>query len=327
MTDLSRGLSLVLLICACLIPAGCLRSLPPAGNPGEGTFKKMMDIRADRFRRSYLVHLPPQAADGEPLPLVVVIHGAFDSGKKMEALTGWSRIADREGFMVLYPNGMGLGSLFRHWNSGHCCGRAQALGIDDVAFIETMIDEVRERFAVDPRRVYIMGNSNGGMLTHHVAARNTQLFAAAAVVSAAIGGRPTAEEEVWRVPEPQRPLPMMLFHGRDDDIIPFEGGEDRRSKAGRTYLSVDESARFWAEANGAADGPDEALLFGGQVTFSRWGGEASAPVLLYAIEDWGHVWPSRKTIKPKKHPQLDGFDAAELAWDFFRGRTRPTAGE
>jgi polyhydroxybutyrate depolymerase len=309
-----------------MVPVGCLRSMPSEGTPGSGTFKKMMDIRADRFRRSYLVHLPPQVAEGEPLPLVVVIHGAFDSGKKMEALTGWSRIADREGFVVLYPNGMGLFSLFRHWNSGHCCGRAQQLGIDDVGFIETVIGEVRDRVNIDPRRVYIMGNSNGGMLTHHVAARRTGMFAAAAVVSGTIGGRPAAGEAVWRIPEPEEPLPMMLFHGRDDDIIPFAGGDDRRSKAGRTYLSVGESARFWAAANGADGEPEEAELYGGRVTFSRWGGEGTAPVLLYAIDGWGHVWPAARTINPKKQPELAGFDAAELAWDFFRGRARPAAG-
>ena len=93
----SRTLSLVLLLLAhTLLAAGCLRSLPRADSPGPGTYKKMMDIRADRFRRSYLVHLPPAAAEGRPLPLVVVLHGAFDSGKKMERLTGFSRIADRE---------------------------------------------------------------------------------------------------------------------------------------------------------------------------------------------------------------------------------------
>jgi polyhydroxybutyrate depolymerase len=285
-----------------------------------------MDIRVDLFRRSYLVHLPPAADADRPLPLVVVLHGAFDTGKKMETLTGWSRIADREGFIALYPNGMGLGSLFRHWNAGHCCGRARALGVDDLAFLETVIGEVRRRFNVDPQRVYLAGFSNGGMLAHHAAARDSGLFAAAAVVSGAIGGRPTAEEDVWQIPQPEFPVPMVLIHGRSDEIIPFEGGEEERSKEGRTYLSVGEAARFWAAANGAAAEPEEVSLYGDRVELSRWGGKDAAPVMLYAVDNWGHVWPGNATITSKKDPDLTGFDAAELIWDFFRTQARgPTS--
>jgi polyhydroxybutyrate depolymerase len=326
MSELSRALSLALaLLSVGLLATGCLRSLPAQGNPGGGTFKKMMDIRADHFRRSYLVHLPPAAAADEPLPLVVVLHGAFDTGKKMERTTGFSRIADREGFIALYPNGLGLFSLFRHWNSGHCCGRAQALGVDDPAFLETVIAEVRERFNVDPQRIYIAGNSNGGMLTHHMAARDSGLFAAAAVVSGTIGGRPTAEEAIWRIPQPEHAVPMMIFHGRTDEIIPFEGGDERRSKEGRTNLSVDESARFWAAANGAASEPEEEALYGGRVVLSLWSGEGAAPVVLYSIDDWGHVWPGTAMIDSRKDPDLAGFDAAELIWAFFRTWSKPAA--
>jgi polyhydroxybutyrate depolymerase len=281
-----------------------------------------MDIRVELFRRSYLVHLPPRAAAGKPLPLVVVIHGAFDTGKRMEALTGWSRIADREGFVVAYPNGMGLFSLFRHWNAGHCCGRAHASGVDDVAFLEAVIADIQGRFSIDPARIYLMGNSNGGMLTHHLAARHAGRFAAAAVVSGTIGGRPDAGSDVWQVPQPAVPLPIMLFHGRDDDIIPFAGGDDPRDRDGRTHFSVADSARFWAAANGVSGEPETAELHGGRVAFSRWGGADDAPVLLYAIDDWGHVWPGERTIDTERSPELAGFDAAELAWNFFRGHTR-----
>jgi polyhydroxybutyrate depolymerase len=322
MPDLTRILSLVLVITTGFLAAGCLRRLPPSGNPGEGTYKRVTDIRVDHFRRSYLVHLPFGADTGRPLPLVVVLHGAFDTAKKMEKLTGWSRIADREQFIALYPNGMGLGSLFRHWNSGHCCGRARSIGVDDPAFIETVIGEVRQRFSVDPERIYIVGFSNGGMLAHHVAARDSGLFAAGAVVSGAIGGRPAADEDVWRIPQPEYPLPMMLLHGRADDIIPFEGGDEERSREGRTYLSVDEAARFWAAANGAALEPEVARIYDGQVLFSRWGGKDAAPVVLYSIDGWGHVWPGSATIKTKKNPDLAGFDAAELIWEFFRTRSK-----
>jgi len=309
---------------ALIISTGCLPRLSATGDPGHGTFKQIMDVKVGGFHRSYLVHLPPGVEHGKPRPLVVVLHGAFDTAKKMEVLTGWSRIADREGFMVVYPNGIGLFALFRHWNSGHCCGRAQARGIDDVAHLVRVISEVTERFSVDTRQVYIVGNSNGGMLTHLMAARNSALFAGAAVVSGSFGGRPTAEQEVWQVPVPQSPVPMILLHGRDDDIIPYAGGVDRRNKDGRTYLSVVAAALKKTEVNGAEMDPFEERLHDDRVERRQWSTGTSEPhVVLYTIDGWGHVWPCAATIDPRKDPDLAGFDAAEEIWAFFKSRVKP----
>ena len=199
--------------------------------PVEGTRKYHTDERVSGFRRSFLVHVPTGYTADEPLPLVVVVHGAFSSAKKLERRSGFSDLADREGFVVLYPNGVGLFGLFRHWNGGHCCGKARRAGIDDVGFVMGLVDEVRAGLAIDPDRVYLVGHSNGGMLTHRIAATRGAELAAAAVVSGTIGGHPSPDEPEWIIPPPTHPVPMLIIHGADDPNIPFGAG--RRSGGAR----------------------------------------------------------------------------------------------
>jgi poly(3-hydroxybutyrate) depolymerase len=98
--------------------------------------------------------------------------------------SGWSRLADREGFIV-YPEGIGILGFLQHWNAGHCCGKAVEDNWNDVAFIEAAIDGTCRQYAVDKRRIYMIGFSNGGMMTYRFAAERSSLLAAAASVSGA----------------------------------------------------------------------------------------------------------------------------------------------
>jgi polyhydroxybutyrate depolymerase len=132
-------------------------SRPESDLPSPGTYDQKTEIRAAGFRRSYRWHLPEGYDGRTPLPLVVAIHGAFSGAKAFERETGFSALADREGFIVAYPNGIGLFGLLRHWNSGHCCGKARKDDIDDVGFVATVIDQISERLLVDRGRIYVVG--------------------------------------------------------------------------------------------------------------------------------------------------------------------------
>ncbi len=100
----------------------CTASLPKDVPPGPKTYKNKVAMRVMLSRRSYMVHIPPNLDPLRPLPLVVAIHGAFETAKDMEKRSGFSNLADKEGFVVVYPNGIGLFGLLQHWNAGHCCG-------------------------------------------------------------------------------------------------------------------------------------------------------------------------------------------------------------
>ena len=93
----------------------------------------LSSLRHDGRTRTYLVHLPASYSKNKTWPVVLVFHGGGGNGEQMAKMTGFSRKADQEGFIAVYPNGTGLWqSRFLTWNSGNCCAWAYENRIDDV---------------------------------------------------------------------------------------------------------------------------------------------------------------------------------------------------
>jgi len=308
----------------CIWLSGCVKTLPISVVTGPETYEQEMDIQANGFNRSYLIHVPPGYDGQKPMPLVVVIHGAFDTAAGMEIYSGFSKLSDRENFLVLYPNGMGLFGYLQHWNAGHCCGKAAKDKIDDVGFIEAAIEDVCSRLRVDRQRVFILGFSNGGMMAYRFAAEKTKLLAGAAFLAASIGGRPSESDPEWRIPNPEGPLPVMVMHGMADQDVPFEGGSSKRRGGPRTYWSVMKSVEFWLEHDECEKKPVKRHLCEGRVDVTSWQDCAGhTAVSLYLIKDWAHDWPGRYfTGKLPQNDPLRQFDAAEIVWAFFKGHSR-----
>lgn len=302
---------------------GCMPSLPKDHISGSITYKGDVDIRLNGFLRSYLVHVPGGYKPGKALPLVVVIHGAFDTAKGMERISGFSSLADRENFVVLYPNGMGILGFLQHWNAGHCCGKAAADNLDDVGFVTAAIKDVCSRLEIDKDRIYVTGFSNGGMLAYRLASEKGDLLAAAAPLAASIGGRASEDESEWLITEPARPLPMIIIHGGSDDDIHYEGGVSLHRGGTRSYVPVEESVGFWVRSNGCNPKPIHRHLYGGRVLLKIWSDcRDEAEVFLYRIDGWGHVWPGGSFTDdlPQGDP-LREFDAAQIIWDFFKSHS------
>src|SRR5579863_9535563 len=179
-----------------------------------GTHKVLIDQRVSSVRRSYYVHVPAGHDGNTPLPVVVALHGAFSTAREFERESGFSQLADRERFIAVYPQGIGLGDLFRHWNSGHCCGKARKMNLDDVGFVLAAVNDVARRNPVVWARLYLVGFSNGGMLAYRIAAEHPEVVAAVAVVSGTIGGAPSAGEPEWSIVQPKRPVSVLAVHGR-----------------------------------------------------------------------------------------------------------------
>jgi len=308
----------------CTFLTACAKTLPVDHVTGPETYEQELDIWANGFKRSYLVHVPPGYDRQKPLPLVVVIHGAFDTAAGMETYSGFSALSDRKNFLVLYPNGMGLFGYLQHWNAGHCCGKAAKDKIDDVGFIEAAIEDVCSRLRVDRQRVFILGFSNGGMMAYRFAAEKTRLLAGAAFLAASIGGRPSESEPEWRIPNPEGPLPVMVMHGMADQDVPFEGGSSKRRGGPRSYWSVMESVKFWLENDECKKKPAKSQLCEGRVDVTSWKDCAGhTAVSLYLIKGWAHDWPGKYfTGKLPQSNPLRQFDAAEIIWEFFKRHSR-----
>lgn len=312
----TQAMGLVLLAA---ILAGCATSLPQ--NPGKAaaTYEAKVDISHHGFQRTYRVHLPPGYDGAQPLPLVVVLHGAFGTAGYVERFSGFSDLADEKGFIALYPNGIGYLGVGQHWNAGHCCGAAADDHVDDVGFIAAVIEDACSRLAVNRRRVFMVGFSNGGMLTYRFAAEKGQMLAAIAPLAASAGGRRDGQSPEWGIPAPVRPLPVMAVHGLDDDHVPFGGGTGTAWKNEREYWPVLRSLQVWIERNGCTDAPSERDERQGKVHVRTWKDCTSDnPVVLYTLEGWPHKWPT-PYFSARRSPgdPLYNLDMARLIWNFF----------
>src|SRR5947209_13952862 len=138
--------------------------------------------------RVALVHSPPPA--GGPLPAVVMLHGAGGSGAWAEWETGWSAKADREGFLVVYPEALpprpDKASKFltnpQRWNDGSLRGTAHPTPDDD-AFLRELLARLAAHPGIDASRVYVTGFSNGAGMAFRLAADLADHVAAVAPVA------------------------------------------------------------------------------------------------------------------------------------------------
>ncbi len=311
--------ALLAMVLLAIALTGCTTALPRAPGQAAATYIADVDIRYHGFQRTYLVHLPPGYDGKQPLPMVIVLHGAFGNAKLVERFSGFSQLADEKQFIAIYPNGIGYLGLFQHWNAGHCCGTAQEDNIDDVGFLAAVIKDASGRLAVDQRHIFMVGFSNGGMLAYRFAAERGEMLAAFAPLAASAGGRTDENSPEWGIPRPVKPLPVIAFHGLVDEHVPFEGGTNPAKKSGREYWSVMRSLGVWIERDGCAETPIERDERQGKVHVQDWKNCTDHDeVVLYTLEGWPHKWPS-PYYSNERDPQdpLHGFDAARIIWDFF----------
>lgn len=269
--------------------------------------------------RTYIVHVGNTCDATKPAPLVIVLHGGGGTGAGTVKLTGFNAIADREGFIVVYPDG-----IDRHWNDGRGVEwyRAHTEDIDDVGFISALIDELSAKLNIDSKRVYATGISNGGMMSYRLGCELSQRIAAIAAVTASIA---VNMAKVW---SPSRPIPVLIIAGTADPLVPWDGGDIRFG--GRIYgtvLSVPETVQFWVEKNGCLAKPMVIRLpetdptDGTTVRKEVYTGcQGGAEVVLYAVEGGGHTWAGGLQYLPERiiGKTSREFSASEVIWQFFK---------
>ena len=253
-----------------------------------------------RLRR-YRLHVPPQRAPHEVLPLVIVLHGHGGTASRIMRLSRMNQMADAGGFLVAYPEGTSwLDIPWRSWNAGHCCGYAMRRGVDDVAFIRQLIEDVRAHHAIDAHRVYVTGVSNGGMMAYRLGCELSDRLAAIAPVAGSLGV----------ACHPSSPVSVMIVHGTDDHSVPHEGGISSATHDQRRDPSVAFTASLWAAQNHCAAAP-ETDEHGALLRQTYAGGLDGTEVVVYTIRGGGHAWPRRD------------LSTTELMWDFFSRHPKP----
>ena len=266
--------------------------------------------------RSYITHVPPQAG---PLPVVISLHGGGGHAAAQQEYSRMDALADREGFIVLYPNGTGrLKGRLLTWNAGGCCGYAAANNVDDVGFVAAALDHLAARASVDPKRVYATGLSNGAMMAYRLAAELPGRIAAIAPVAGAMV-LPGAIAH---------PMPVLHIHSVDDPRALYGGGLGPPFPLTNTRVlhpPVQQTLERWSKANRCTGEP--------QATERRKGSGPSAghtatllayPGCAAALEHWkltgaGHVWPGGmlQYLTRILGPGTDVIDANAEMWRFF----------
>jgi polyhydroxybutyrate depolymerase len=256
--------------------------------------------------RWWLIHEP--AGKGKvPRPLVIALHGGGGSPDGSARMTGLDALADREGFVAVYPAGTGFfGRRLLTWNAGNCCGYAMKKDVDDVGFLAALIAKYVKDGSADPKRVYMTGMSNGAMMTQRFACERADLVAAVAPVAGTIG-----------VPrcEPSRPVSVLMINGRADQHVPYAGGEGMKMLSPRADRSAKQNVETWAKNDscGAAETQE------GRVSRESYRCPGGVDVVLLTHEG-GHIWPGGKAGARNGNvdPVLADPKATETMWDFFK---------
>ena len=271
-------------------------------------------------KRSYEMVIPDHS---KRLPLVILLHGHNKTAKIVLKQADFPDIAIRENFVLVAPEGIN-----RSWNDGRSVmedGKPPS-GADDVGFILKIIELLDSSHAIiDPRRIYVVGASNGGLMALRFACERPDVFAAAAVVSATM---PEALPHHCRA----KPIPIQFIIGTEDPIIPWDGGDIMEGNKVDPMLSGLDTVAWWLKHNHCKepgitdemphlDEDDETTVT--RISYKECAD--SGRVEFYRINGGGHGWPQfgkeRRAAMPKVSSlgKANGdINPAEVIWAFFK---------
>ena len=250
-------------------------------------------------QRTYHLYTPKSYRRDRLMPLVLAFHGYGSQGKDLAANTGLNQLADQQGFLVAYPDG-----IERRWNPLY-----KALtGVDDVSFVPALIQHLKQERTIDPRRIYAAGVSNGGFLVQRLACESSVPIAAFASVVASF---PSLLQGSCH---PNRPIPMLMINGTADTKVPWQGGNLPYG----SLLPVPATIGFWQQYNNCPSPAPLKRLSNNRVEIERYPNcKGGSEVELVKLNGVGHVWP-RGGSGPAQ--LLNG---SQEIWAFFQRHTLP----
>lgn len=280
----------------------------------------LQDVPFEEEARGYTLYVPRSYDPAQPAPLVTVLHGRPSNAIGMAYISNMNAAAEREGFIVLYPDGVN-----NEWNYVRNVPIYVTSDRDDVAFITQLIQDLSKTVSIDLQRTYVTGFSNGGFMTQRIACEAPDSFAAFAVVGA------TVFYGLTDICAEQQPVDIMFIHGTRDVSVPWEG-MIRPINGQQRYMTLPmpETLSFWLrhnECGGSYDRVDippddpDAETEVSQFIFTACPNDVD--MTFYAIEGGGHNWPGvpgRISDEIAGEVNMD-INANAVIWDFFKDKS------
>lgn len=281
-------------LAALLLPA-CSSTATPAGSDGGVTPAGDAATPVDAAEpgpvggeRPVTVHVPPGYKPGVPAPLIVMLHGYGASGLVEEIYLGLKAVADTRGFLYVNPDGKSDTNGKRFWNSTYACCDFGKTGVDDTAYISGLIKEIQAQYSVDPKRIFLVGHSNGGFMSHRLACARSEQIAAIVSLAGSMGSEPSQCA-------PTQPVSVLQIHGTKDNTIAYAGGD---LGGGSLYPGAEAVVSAWAKLDGCGPTPDtsappldlDSQLAGPETKVTRYTGcKPGGAAELWAIQDGSHI--------------------------------------
>lgn len=319
------SVGLCVLVCACTgqglrgrhllrdVSASDLEGEPHSGRSGARAVQQQV-LKHNGLTRRYLV----QPANGKALaPIVILLHGGTQDADKVWKQTSLPQLAQRERFTLVAPDG-----IDGQWNDGRgSTVSGNVSSADDVGFLTALIEDVVAKFGGDRERVFMVGGSNGGLMTiRYACEQGHRLRAAGNVISN------LSVSQANNCPSIAR-LPWLSVNGTDDRLFPLEGtasgGSGRRAIPG--MLSADQTFNYFAEKAGCDRSIQAGRLPGGSA--DDWAEKRTRGPCVrggistqYILHGSGHTWPGmRNTIGVRMlGGSSSAVDAGEIIWEHFR---------
>jgi len=272
--------------------------------------------------RTYYVHLPPEHKRTTKMPIVFNLHGGGGTAKKTPkmAFGAFERLADRDGFIVVYPQG-----VRKQWNDGRKgdISFAHKKNIDDVGFITQIVNVLNANYSIDNNKIFTVGMSNGGFMSTRLLCERPDIFRGGAILTAQI------VDHLEGQCQPSQGVAVMVMNGTDDIIVPYYGGEIKPfkwSKPRGIAISTDDYVAMWqdrndckikAETQQLPDNRDD----GTTVEVTKYSDCKERGALeLYTINGGGHTWPGGWQYLGERLVGKTSRDinACHIIWDFFK---------
>lgn len=274
------------------------------------------------YQRQFMVHLPPNFNTDTERPLVINLHGGSGNMVNAQGFSMLNPVADQNNFIAAWPQGYGIAPPGFSWADGRNTSADQA-GIDDVGFIDLLIDTLIERYNIDTARIYICGFSNGGFMVQRMACEQPGRFAAMASLGASM------DTVLHQNCNPSKPIPMAFFNGTADPAMPYTGGPMQNPQV-IPVVPVDTAVQHWVRrndcqtANPVFNFPDSFVADNStaeRYLFSNC--DCDADVVFYKLINGGHTWPgvfvaSQAAVLGNTNRDIN---ASQELWNFFSTHT------